>query len=80
MVSGPGYCTHVVVLDFRLTHFEMIFIRLLHLVAHSTDFGLSEGQMKEQATYVSHKLYISYHPTTEANDRFTTDISEIMCN
>ncbi|KLO11387.1 ARM repeat-containing protein [Schizopora paradoxa] len=38
--------------EYRLTHFEMIFIRLLHLLAHGADFGLSEESMKEQAAYI----------------------------
>jgi len=44
--------------DFRLMHFEMIFIRLLHLIAHSADFGLSEVEMKDQATYIRNYIQL----------------------
>lgn len=36
-------------LDVKVAHFEMLLIRLLHLLAHHPDFGTDESQLKEQA-------------------------------
>lgn len=44
-------------LEERLTRFEMIFFRLLHLLAHHPDFATSEESLPDIARYVIVLLY-----------------------
>lgn len=39
--------------DLRMKHFEMLFIRLLHLLAHHPDFDTSKEQLVDIARYIN---------------------------
>ncbi|KAI5121999.1 hypothetical protein M0805_001831 [Coniferiporia weirii] len=49
--------------DIKLTHWEMIFIRLLHALAHHPDFGLEESQILDIAKYI--RLYLALIGTAD---------------
>ncbi|KAH8116096.1 armadillo-type protein [Phellopilus nigrolimitatus] len=49
--------------DIRLLHWETIFIRLLHVLAHHPDFGLEEQQALDLAKYI--RLYLSLIATAD---------------
>ena len=38
-----------IVTDMKVSHFEMIFIRFLHLLAHHPDFAVEEEQIRGMA-------------------------------
>lgn len=40
--------TFISYIDVKVAQFEMLFIRLLHLLAHHPDFGTDESQLREQ--------------------------------
>ncbi|KAL5521605.1 PDS5 [Sanghuangporus sanghuang] len=49
--------------DVRLSNWEVIFIRLLHIIAHHPDFGLEELQVLEMAKYI--REYLSLVATAD---------------
>lgn len=47
LVSGATVLIHY--LEERLVRFEMIFFRLLHVLAHHPDFGMAEEALRDIA-------------------------------
>ncbi|THH06894.1 hypothetical protein EW145_g3765 [Phellinidium pouzarii] len=50
-------------LDIKLTHWETIFIRLLHVLAHHPDFGMEESKVLDLAKYI--QIYLTLIGTSD---------------